>query len=324
MDETYDVGVIGGGAAGLSGAIALARFWRSVLLVDAGQPRNAPADAVHNFLTRDGTPPAELYAIGRAELRGYGATIVDARVGAVHRDGQLFAVDVDGRTVTARRVLVATGARDELPAIPGLAQRWGRDVLHCPYCHGWEVRDRRIGVIATGPLATHQALLFRQLSDDVTLLAHTGPQLHDDERVRLDTVGIPVTTGEIAAVEANADRLTGVRLADGTRFPFDVLVVGAPIHARVDMLRPLGVKPEELRVGTHVVATQVAADASGATDVPGLWVAGNAADAQAQLITAAASGLTAAAAINMDLICADATIPTTPGDRYSNALDQPA
>lgn len=323
MDETYDVVVVGGGAAGLSGAIGLARFRRSVLLVDAGQPRNAPAHGVHNFLTRDGTPPAELYALGRAELRGYGATIIDGRVDAIRRDGQLFAMDVGGRAVTARRVLVATGARDELPGIPGLAQRWGRDVLHCPYCHGWEVRDRRIGVIATGPLATHQALLFRQLSDDVTLLAHTGPELRDEERAQLDSAGIPVVPGEIAAVEADADRLVGVRLADGTRVPFEVLVVGAPIHARVDILRPLGVEPVELCVGEHVVAAQVAADATGATDVPGLWVAGNAADAKAQVIDSAASGLAAAAAINMDLINAGATLPATADHRHSTAVGQP-
>jgi thioredoxin reductase len=322
MDENYDVVVIGGGAAGLSGAIALARFRRSVLLVDSGQPRNAPADGVHNFLTRDGTPPAELCALGRAELRSYGATILDGKVNAVRRDGQLFAVDVDRRTVTARRVLVATGTRDELPGIPGLAQRWGRDVVHCPYCHGWEVRDRRIGVIATGPQATHQALLFRQLSDDVTLLAHIGPQLSDEERARLEAAGIPMITGEIAAVESDADRLIGIRLVDGTRVPFEVLAVGAPIHAQVDILHALDVKPVEVRMGAHIIATQVAADATGATNVPGLWVAGNAADAKAQVITAAASGLTAAAAINMDLILADATAPTTSDDRHRSSINR--
>jgi thioredoxin reductase len=233
-------------------------------------------------------------------------------VDAVRRDGELFAVDVGDRTLTARRVLVATGARDQLPAIPGLAQRWGRDVVHCPYCHGWEVRDRRIGVIATGPLAMHQALLFRQLSDDVTLLAHSGPELSNEELAQLDSAGIPVLPGEIAAVESDADRLVGVRLTNGARVPFEVLVVGAPIHARVDFLHSLGVEPVELRVGAHVIATHVAADATGATNVPGLWVAGNVADPKAQVISAAASGLAVAAAINMDLITSDITLGTTP------------
>src|SRR5699024_7660585 len=140
----------------LSGALALARSRRSVLVLDGGAPRNAPAGRIHNFLTRDGTPPAEFAAAGRADVEGYGGRVVDASVTGLARDGGAFRVTYDAggaaRTVTARRLLAATGSRDELPDIPGLAERWGSDVLHCPYCHGWEVRDRRIGVLATGPL----------------------------------------------------------------------------------------------------------------------------------------------------------------------------
>jgi thioredoxin reductase len=144
---TYDVIVIGGGAAGLAGATALLRSRRSVLVVDGGEPRNAPADGVHNFLTRDGTPPSELLAAGRAEVLGYGGEVVHGSVVAVD-PGFRVRLD-DGRTLSARRLLVATGLADELPDVPGLAQRWGRDVLHCPYCHGWEVRDRAVGCPCT-------------------------------------------------------------------------------------------------------------------------------------------------------------------------------
>ena len=178
MDQTsdsYEVVVIGGGAAGLAGAVALLRSRRSVLLVDAGDPRNAPAGHVHNFLTQDGTAPDVLYAAGRTEVQAYGGQILHGDVDTLERDDDLFRIQVQDRKVTARRVLVATGARDELPDIAGLAERWGIDVLHCPYCHGWEVRDQHIGVLATGPLAVHQALMFRQLSAQVTLLQHTGP-----------------------------------------------------------------------------------------------------------------------------------------------------
>src|SRR5215472_3052432 len=185
MDENYDVVVVGGGAAGLSGAVALARSRRSVLVVDAGDPRNAPAGHVHNFLTRDGTPPAEIYAAGRGEVTRYGGRVCDARVTALSRDGGRFRAEIGGRTVAARRLLVATGLRDELPGVPGLAARWGNDVVHCPYCHGWEVRDKRIGVLATGPVAMHQVLLFRQLSPHVTLLRHTGPVLTGEESGQL-------------------------------------------------------------------------------------------------------------------------------------------
>ena len=187
MEESYDVVVVGGGAAGLNGALALARSRRLVLVVDAGDPRNAPAGHVHNFLSRDGTPPSELYAAGRAEVRRYGGRVEAGRVTALARDGDRFGVrigapggdqrgaGIGARTVAARRLLAATGLRDVLPDVPGLAARWGVDVLHCPYCHGWEVRDKRIGILATGPAAVHQALLFQQLSPHVTLLQHTGP-----------------------------------------------------------------------------------------------------------------------------------------------------
>ncbi|MFP5371096.1 MAG: NAD(P)/FAD-dependent oxidoreductase, partial [Actinomycetes bacterium] len=190
--EQYDVVVIGGGAAGLSGAVALARSRRTVLVVDAGEPRNAPADGVHNHLGREGTPPGELLAFGRAEVTGYGAEVMDGRVTAVRRedDGGFVVTLGDGRAVSARRLLVATGLVDELPDIPGVAERWGRDVLHCPYCHGWEVRDQAIGILATGPMAVHQALLFRQLSADVTFFRHTGLELPADEAEQLAALGI--------------------------------------------------------------------------------------------------------------------------------------
>src|SRR5262249_28753167 len=160
------------GAAGLSGAVALARSRRTVLVVDAGDPRNAPASHVHNFLSRDGTPPSELYAAGRAEVTRYGGRVETARGTALAPDRERLGVRIGTRighrTVAARRLLVATGLRDVLPDVPGLAGRWGIDVLHCPYCHGWEVRDKRIGILATGPAAVHQALLFQQLSPHVT------------------------------------------------------------------------------------------------------------------------------------------------------------
>jgi thioredoxin reductase len=162
--DSCDVVVVGGGAAGLSGALMLARARRSVVVLDAGAPRNAPAEGVHGLLARDGLPPAELLEHGRAEVRGYGGRVVAGEVAAVTRDpvGGFEVALVDGRALHARRVLVATGLVDELPAVPGLRDRWGRDVVHCPYCHGWEVRDQAIGVLATGPMSVHQALLFRQ------------------------------------------------------------------------------------------------------------------------------------------------------------------
>lgn len=307
MDESYDVLVVGGGAAGLSAAIALVRSRRSVVLVDAGDPRNAAAGHVHNFLSRDGAAPEHLYAEGRRELEAYGGTLVHAVVDRLERDGGSFRTDIGGRTVTARRVVVATGARDELPDIPGLAERWGVDVLHCPYCHGWEVRDRRIGVLATGPMAVHQALLFRRLSDHVSLLAHTGPPRSAEQAEQLAALGVPVVTGAVVEVTAEDTGLTGVRLADGTHLALDALVVAPVCWARAELLAPLGVEPSEVRLGEHLLGTQVDADATGATPAAGLWVAGNVANVQAQVISSATAGLAVGAAINADLIAVDAT-----------------
>ena len=308
MNENYEVVVVGGGAAGLAGAVALARSRRSVLVADAGEPRNAPASHVHNFLTRDGTPPAEIYAAGREEVTRYGGTVVTGRVTALSRDGERFAVRLGDRTVAARRLLMATGLRDELPEVPGLAARWGIDVLHCPYCHGWEVRDQRVGILATGPPAAHQALLFRQLSPHVTVLRHSGPELTDDQRDQFAALGIAVVDGPVTRVEAGDSGLTGVRLADGGSVPLDALIVAPRMTANAELLLPLGLVPAEVLMAGEVVGTQVEADPSGATSVPGVWVAGNLAGIQAQVITAAAAGLMAGAAINADLAVEDAAV----------------
>jgi thioredoxin reductase len=298
----YDVVVIGGGAAGLSGALALARARRSVLVVDSGEPRNAPAGHVHNYLAREGTPPAELLATGRDEVTRYGGEIVTGRVQAAARDGAGFSVTLaDGGTVRARRLLVTTGLVDELPDLPGLAERWGRDVLHCPYCHGWEVRDRRIGVLATGPMATHQAELWRQWSPRVTLLVHSvRPDAEQAER--LAARGITIVDGPVAGLEVAGDKLTGVRLASGEVVALDALVVAPRFTARAEVLASLGLRPVDVEMGGHVIGSQVPAEATGATAVPGVWVAGNVADVRAQVILAAAAGLTAGAAINADLV----------------------
>ncbi|WP_204940402.1 FAD-dependent oxidoreductase [Micromonospora luteifusca] len=303
VDETYDVVVVGGGAAGLSGALALSRARRSVLVIDAGEPRNAAADHVHNYLGREGSPPGELYAVGRAEVAGYGGQFRTGRVEAAtrHDDGFQLSLD-DGSLVRARRLLVATGLTDELPDVPGLAKRWGRDVLHCPYCHGWEVRDRRIGVLATGPLAVHQAEMWRQWSSDVLLLLHDAPAPDEETAERLAARSIAVVPGPVAEVEVTGDALTGVRLADGRSVALDAVVVATRLTPRADLLVGLGLAPEEVTMGGYVIGAQIPADATGATTVPGVWVAGNVTDLRGQVITSAAAGLTAGAAINADLI----------------------
>ena len=305
MDEKYDVVVIGGGAAGLSGALALSRARRSVLVIDSGRPRNAPAGHVHNYLGRENTPPAELLAIGREEVAGYGGEVVTGEVvGAAPVDGG-FRVDLaDGAHVHARRLLVTTGLTDELPDVPGVSELWGSDVLHCPYCHGWEVRDRAVGILG-GPLGVHAALMWRQWSDDVTLFRHTGPELTDDEREQLSARGVWVVEGEVAALETSDGRLSGVRLASGEFVARDAVVVAPRFTANSAVLRSLGLEPVEMEMNGTVVGTYIPSEPMGATSVPGVWVAGNVANLQAQVIVSAAAGLNAGAHVNADLIAED-------------------
>jgi thioredoxin reductase len=300
VKDAYDVVVIGGGAAGLNGALQLVRSRRSVLVVDAGRQRNRPAQAVHGLLGHDGVPPAQLLARGRDEVRGYGGQVVISEVAAVRGDldSGFTVIVAGGRTVRARRLLVTSGLVDELPDVPGLRERWGRDVVHCPYCHGWEVRDQAIGVLASGPRSVHQALLFRQLSDDV-IYFRRGTVLDDAEAAQLAARGIRVVDGEVSALVVADDRLAGVRLADGSVIPRQAVAVGARMTARAGFLADLGLKPSEHPSG---MGSHIPADPAGRTEVPGVWAAGNVTDLSAQVGASAAAGALAGAVINADLV----------------------
>jgi thioredoxin reductase len=301
--KKYDVIVVGGSAAGLSGALALVRSRRSVLVIDDGTPRNRPADGVHNYLTRDGVPPAEIYAIGRQEVLGYGGELVDGTVTTARREADGFMVELaDGTTYQARRLLVTTGLTDVLPDVPGLAERWGKEVVHCPYCHGWEVRDQAIGVLATSALALHQVQLFRQLSDDVTLFLHTAPELTGEQWEELAARGVCVVQGKVEQLEVADGKLVGVRLEGGKVVPRQALAVQTTMRARADFLTDLGLEPTVLESNGVMIGTAVEVDATGATNVPGVFAAGNVTDPKAQVISSAAAGLMTGAGINFDLI----------------------
>jgi thioredoxin reductase len=304
--EQHDVIVIGGGAAGLSGALTLARARRSVLVIDAGEPRNGPAAGVHGLLTRDGLAPAELVTLGRAEVERYGAAVLDGRVTAVAGCEGAFTVTLgDGRRLGARRLLVATGLVDELPDVPGLRELWGTDVVHCPYCHGYEIRDEPIGVLCTAPRSVHLAQLFRQWSGDVTLFLHTGPRPSADEAEGLAARGIAVVEGEVAGLETDAGRLVGVRLASGEVVARRRLAVTTTLVARAEPLAGIGA---EATADPRGVGRRIEGDPTGRTAVPGVWVAGNVADPMAWVVAAASAGVMAGAAINNDLVADDTRI----------------
>jgi thioredoxin reductase len=296
--NSYDVVIIGGGAAGLSAALVLARARRRVLVVDSRAPRNAPAGHMQGYLSRDGMPPAELLTAGREEVGGYGGTIATGAVTDLVRcaQGGFQVLLDDGERVSARRLLVATGLRDELPDIPGLRERWARDVLHCPYCHGWEVRDQPLGVIWNGPDTARYAQVVRQWTHDLVLFA-PADTLAPAQRAALVARAIGVVEGQIARVLVTEDHVTGVELTGGQVVPRTALFVPPRLVANNDLLSGL-----ECELDEH---GWVVTGANGATTVPGVWVAGNVADPRAQVITAAGQGSAAAIAINADLVDED-------------------
>jgi thioredoxin reductase len=320
-NETYDVVVVGGGPAGLSAALVLGRARRRVAVVDAGAPRNAPATHMHGFLSLDGTSPAALLAAARAETRGYGVALVEDSVVDVERGHGFVLRLAGGRRLAARRVLLATGAVDVLPDVPGARERWGRDFLHCPYCHGWEVRDLPLGVLGTGPGSVEHAQLVRQWSSDVVYFPHTHA-LAPDERAGLEARGIRVVEGRVARLSLVNDRLDAVQLEDGRAVPRAAVFIRPTLGAREDgPAASLGCDVDE--------AGLVRVDPFGRTSVPGVWAAGNATNPRAQVITAAGEGSAAAIAINADLVDEDVRAALAPPhtepdpDERQNRKDAP-
>lgn len=319
-EETWDVIIVGGGAAGLNAALVLARARRRVLVVDAGAPRNRFAAHMHGFLTRDGFSPLELLELGRAEVRGYGAEIVAGRAVAASGEAGAFEVTVvladpaSTRTFAARRLVIASGLRDELPDIPGLAEQWGTGAVACPYCDGWEARDLRLGVIATGAMSTHQATLVRQWSADVTFMGPLTAELEPGVREGLEARGVRILDAAVTSILGDADgRLTGVALADGSTVDVDRLFVGPRLQANDELLRQLGAETAEGPMGAWA-----ASDVTGLTSVPGVWVAGNSGNAGALVVVAAGMGAMAGAALNADLVAADTRVAVEAARAASN------
>ncbi|MCW4457266.1 NAD(P)/FAD-dependent oxidoreductase [Microbacterium sp. MPKO10] len=301
-ESRADVAIIGGGAAGLSAAVALSRSLRSVVVIDAGEPRNAPSPGVHNLLGREGISPRDLIAQGRAEAEGYGTRMLSDSVTHARRDGGDVVLELaGGGELRARRILLATGLHDELPDVPGVADLWGTRVLHCPYCHGWEVRGQRIGVLGTTSMAVHQVMLFRQLSEHITLFTHTMPELSDDDWDTLAALGVEVVSGRVAELRAKGGEIDAVVLEGGHEFAIDALTVAPRFVANSDIYEQLGGTLSENPMGSFVET-----DFAGKTDLDGVWAAGNVSELGAVVAAAAAQGTMAGGAINGDLVMAEA------------------
>jgi thioredoxin reductase/predicted O-methyltransferase YrrM len=301
IERHCDVAVVGGSAAGLAAALQLGRQRRSVIVVDAGEPRNAPATHMHGYLGREGLPPSELTTVGREEVRSYGGEILDGRVTRVIRsdDDRLRVELVGGHSIVARRVLAATGLVDELPDIDGVAERWGRDVIHCPFCHGFEVRDRPIVQIVTHAMGLHTAGLFRQLTARLTVVLHDHADVESSQVDALRAAGVEIVHGHVSRIVTDDDgHVAAVELADSERIDADAVVVGPRFKVRTEPFASLG-----LRTAAHPTGLGdfVETDASGETAVPGLYAAGNVTDPSQQVSQAAANGSRVGAMISFSL-----------------------
>ncbi|WP_437780702.1 NAD(P)/FAD-dependent oxidoreductase [Sorangium sp. So ce1097] len=291
---SYDVVIVGGGPAGLSAALALGRARKRVLLCDAGARRNAAAEHIHNFVTRDGTPPQEFREIGRRQLAAYPSVEArDLRVEAIAGTRGAFQVTSAAGTVEARRILLCTGLIDEPLAIQGSRELWGRSIYQCPYCHGWEVQDRRWGYLARGAQFLEFPLLLRGWTRDVVVFTSGAFDVPADIRARLGAAGIHVEARPVARLVARDDRLEGIQLSDGATIPCEVLFAHPP-QRQVDLVRTLGVALDD---DGFVQVDPMRRE----TSVPGIYAGGDLVSRMQGAILAAASAMQAAAMLNHEL-----------------------
>ena len=297
--DQFDVAVVGGGPAGLSAALSLSRARRRVIVFDAGDPRNGVAQHMHGVLGHDGLPPTRLLELGRGEVRRYGGVIVDWRVTTARtRDGT---VEVGGPSgaITARRLIVATGLRDGLPDIAGLREQWGRGVVVCPYCDGWERRHHVIGVIAAGPHGLEQAQQLRQWSDRIIYFPNDLDDLSAEAQRSLERRDIRIEHGRVHAVQSRAGRLTAIELP-GRSVPVDTIFTQTTLHPRDELLRDLGARTLEDAGDSWVMV-----DADGRTSVTHVWAVGNVIDRRSNVSVSLGAGTLIAGAVNADLTADD-------------------
>jgi len=308
MNENWDVIVVGAGAAGLSAALTLGRSLRRVVVVDAGEPRNRFSAHMHSVLGNEGTDPAAFLRQGREEAAAYGVTFVDDAAVTVRVEDRTITVVTDGGELTGRVLVAATGLTDELPDLPGLAEHWGTKVLHCPYCHGWEVRGSRIGVLGTSPLSVHQAELVRQWTGDLTFFTAGCGELDPEVAKRLRARGVELLDVPVAEVLGDGDRLAGVRLADGDEVALDAVFAAPAPRPHDAFLAELGLDRAESPMGSFI-----AVDQTGRTSHPRVWAIGNVVNPGANVPISVGAGAMTGAVVNMALVTEEFDDAVLPG-----------
>ncbi|UTV58394.1 NAD(P)/FAD-dependent oxidoreductase [Burkholderia arboris] len=299
MDTHHEVIVVGGSFAGLSAAMQLARARRRVLVIDAGRPRNRFAEHAHGFFGQDGKPPAQIVVEATAQLAAYPTVqLIEGEARTAERDanGRFHVTLADGGRASADRLILATGIRDELPALPGLAERWGVSVLHCPYCHGYEVSGQRLGVLATHPLSVHQAILIPDWGP-TTWFTQGVVEENDEEAALLAARGVRIARSPVVEILGDAPRIDALRLADGQVVPVEALFIGARTDMASDLAQQLGCAFDEGPLGTAIRV-----DTWKQTSVAGVYAAGDASSLMTNATFASASGVAAGVGAHRSLI----------------------
>lgn len=291
-----EVVIVGGGPTGLSAALALGRARRRVLVIDAGRPRNMTAPHMHGVLGHDGLPPLRLLELGRAEVAGYGVQLIEDQVIAARTDGTTIELETGAGTIRTRRLLVTTGLSDELPDIPGMREQWGRGVVVCPYCDGWEHRNDIVGVVATSPQGVEQAQLLRQWSDSVVYFPNGVDDPAPDVADGLARRGIRIEPGIVARLRVDGDHVTAIEV-DGRIVEVGVVFTAPTLRPRDALLRALDAATADGPLGVWVTI-----DDDGRTSVPGVWAAGNVVNPRSNVPLSLGLGSLVAAALNGDMV----------------------
>jgi thioredoxin reductase len=301
MEASWECVIVGGGAAGLSAALVLGRARRDTLVVDAGEQSNRPAEGIGGLLGHDRRAPADLYAAGRRELASYPTVQLRAgRVVAAERDGSAFRLELaDGSSLLTKRVLLAGGMDYRYPDLPGIGERWGRSVFHCPFCHGWEHRDLRLGILERGSASLERALLLRMWSAEVTILADGPIELDPEQLKGLAEAGIAVDERRVRALRGPGRALEEIVFADASTRPLDALLVPVTLHQRSLLAEQLGV---EFSSAGPMGSETIEVDPRSATNVPGVFAAGDVTTQMTSVASAIAAGSFAAAAVVHDLV----------------------
>jgi len=294
-NKKYDVIIVGGSYAGLSAAMSLGRSLRDVLVIDSGKPCNAPTPHSHNFLTQDGKKPSDISSIAREQVALYKTVDFhkDVAVKAIKTNDGFDIILQSGKSVFSRKLVFATGITDQLPEIPGFRECWGKSVVHCPYCHGYEYRERKTAILGNGEVAMHYALLVGNLTKELTILTNGRKDFSDDQLAKLRQHHIAIAESEIKAIEHNGGQVPTAVFKDGTKNSFDAIYFRPPFRQHCEIPEALGCELTE--------QGYLKADQSQKTTIDGVFACGDNSSAMRSVANAVAAGNFAGAVINREL-----------------------